>query len=125
MQRDDKSSKRLIQHPGDSILRRGGVRGIRWWRALQAELIQSRRLPDGRIEAGLRGRTEPTRFLIEISTYPYRRLSKPTMEGTIVAYLDRWELPEVLTVVLHPGGRRPDPLGAAGQDRRPARAGLP
>jgi hypothetical protein len=106
MQQYDKSSKWLIEHHGDSILRLGGVRGIRWWRALQAELVQQRRLPDGLIEAKLRGRTEPSRFLIEISTYPYRRLSKQTMEGTIVAYLDRWELPEVLTVVLHPGGRR-------------------
>jgi hypothetical protein len=106
MQQYDKSSKWLIEHHGDSILRLGGVRGIRWWRALQAELVQSRRLPDGLIEAKLRGRARPSRFLIEISTYPYRRLSKQTMEGTIVAYLDRWELPEVLTVVLHPGGRR-------------------
>jgi hypothetical protein len=32
----DKSSKWLIQHHGDSILRRGGVRGIVSWRALQA-----------------------------------------------------------------------------------------
>jgi hypothetical protein len=106
MQQYDKSSKWLIEHHGDSILHLGGARGIRWWRALQADLVQSRRLPDGLIEAKLRGRAKPSRFLIEISTYPYRRLSKQTMEGTIVAYLDRWELPEVLTVVLHPGGRR-------------------
>jgi hypothetical protein len=57
------------------------------------------------IEAKVRGRAKPVRFLIEISTYPYRRLGKQTIEGTIVAYLDREELPEVLTVVLHPGGR--------------------
>jgi hypothetical protein len=106
MQQYDKSSKWLIEHHGDSILRLGGVRGIRWWRALQAELVQSRRLPDGLVEAKLRGRARGSRFVIEISTYPYRRLNKQTMEGTIVAYLDRWELPEVLTIVLHPGGRR-------------------
>ncbi len=106
MQEYDKSSKWLIQHHGNSILRLGGVRDIQWWRALQAELVQSRRLPDGLIEAKLRGRAKPGRFLIEISTYPYRRLSKQTMDGAIVAYLDQGELPEVLTVVLHPGGRR-------------------
>jgi hypothetical protein len=49
----DKSSKWLIQHHGDSILRLGGVRGIVSWRALQAELVQPRRLPDGLIEATL------------------------------------------------------------------------
>jgi hypothetical protein len=106
MQEYDKSSKWLIEHHGDSILRLGGVRDIRWWRAVQAELIQSRRLPDGLIEARLRGRARPTRFLVEISTYPYRRLSKQTIDGTLLAHLDRGELPEVLTVVLHPGGRR-------------------
>jgi len=47
----DKSSKWLIQHHGDSILRLGGVRDIVAWRPLQAELVQSRRLPDGFIEA--------------------------------------------------------------------------
>jgi hypothetical protein len=106
MQQYDKSSKWLIEHHGDSILRLGGVRDIRWWRALQAEVVQSRRLPDGLIEAKVRGHARPTWFLIEISTYPYRRLSKQTIDGALLAHLDRGELPEVLTVVLHPGGRR-------------------
>jgi hypothetical protein len=37
MQEYDKSSKWLIQHHGDSILRLCGVRGIVSWRALQAD----------------------------------------------------------------------------------------
>ena len=45
----DKCSKWQIQHHGDSILRLGGARPIRLWRALQAELVQHRRLPDGLI----------------------------------------------------------------------------
>ncbi len=106
MQRYDGSSKWLIEHHGGSILRLGGARGIEWWRPLQAELIQSRRLPDGLIEAKLRGKARPERFLVEISTYPYRRLSKLAVEGALLAYLDRNELPEILTLVLHPGGRR-------------------
>jgi hypothetical protein len=106
MQEYDKSSKWLIEHHGDSILRLGGVRGIEWWRSLQAELVQSRRLPDGLIEAKLPGKAEPVRFLVEISTYPYRRLSKQVVEGTVLSYLDREQLPEVLTLVLHPGWRK-------------------
>ena len=102
----DKSSKWLIEHHGDSILRLGGVRGIEWWRSLQAELVQSRRLPDGLIEAKLRQKAEPVRFLVEISTYPYRRLSKQVVDGTLLTHLNRGELPEVLTLVLHPGGRK-------------------
>jgi len=46
----DKSSKWLIEHHGDSILRLAGVRDIVASVPLQAELVQSRRLPDGLIE---------------------------------------------------------------------------
>ena len=106
MHENDKSSKWLIEHHGDSILRLEGVRGIEWWRSLQAELVQSRRLPDGVIEAKLRRKAKPARVLVEISTYPYRRRSKQVVEGTVLSYLDRGELPEALTLVLHPGGRK-------------------
>jgi hypothetical protein len=47
----DKSSKWLIEHHGDSILRLAGVRDIVAWKPLPADLVQSRRLPDGVIEA--------------------------------------------------------------------------
>ena len=40
----DKSSKWLIQHHGDSILRLAGMRDIVSWQPLPAELVQSRRL---------------------------------------------------------------------------------
>jgi hypothetical protein len=106
MQEYDKSSKWLIQKHGDSILRLAGVRGIRWWKPLQAELVQSRRLPDGLIEAKLHGKAKPARFLLEISTYPYRRLSKQAVDGALLTYLSQGELPEILTLILHPGGRK-------------------
>ena len=51
----DKSSKWLIQHYGDSILRLAGVRDFVAWRPLAAELVQSRRLPDGLIEVRRQG----------------------------------------------------------------------
>jgi hypothetical protein len=41
----DKSSKWLIQHHGDAILRLAGVTNVAAWRALQAELVQPRCLP--------------------------------------------------------------------------------
>jgi hypothetical protein len=43
---------------------------------------------------------------VEISTYPYRRLNQQVIEGTALSYLDRGELPEALTPVLHPGGHK-------------------
>jgi hypothetical protein len=51
MQEYDRSSKWLIQHHGDSILRLAGIRDIDSWRPLQAELVQPRQLPDGLIES--------------------------------------------------------------------------
>ena len=72
----DKSSKWLIQHYGDSILRLAGVRGIVSWKALQAELVQSRRLPDGLIKAKLRQQAKPARFVLEtISWFARHRFS--------------------------------------------------
>lgn len=47
----DRSSKWLIEHRGNSILRLGGAGPIRSWRALQADIVQPRRLPDGLVEA--------------------------------------------------------------------------
>ena len=58
----DKSSKWLIQHHGDSILRLAQVRDIESWWALQAELVQPRQLPDGLLEARIRGQAEPHLF---------------------------------------------------------------
>ena len=49
----DRSSKWLIQHPGVSILRLGGVTGVQSWRPLQAELVQPRQTPDGLLEVHL------------------------------------------------------------------------
>ncbi len=49
----DRSSKWLIQHRGNSILRLGGVHRIQSWRPLQAEVVQPRQLPDGLLEIGL------------------------------------------------------------------------
>jgi hypothetical protein len=60
----DKSSKWLIQHYGDSILRLAGVRDFVAWRPLAAELVQSRRLPDGLIEVRRRGQTEQDLYII-------------------------------------------------------------
>ncbi|HKI16620.1 MAG TPA: hypothetical protein VKA15_02015 [Isosphaeraceae bacterium] len=60
----DKSSKWLIQHHGDSILRLAGVRNIVSWQPLPAELVQSRRLPDGPIEVRLHGQVEPDLYVL-------------------------------------------------------------
>jgi hypothetical protein len=95
----------LIQHHGDSILRLAGVEGIVSWRALQAALVQPRRLPDGLIEVTLEGERNPDIFVLELETYPEERLSDQAVRGAALVYLDRGILPELLTFVLHPKGR--------------------
>jgi hypothetical protein len=100
----DKSSKWLIQHHGDSILRLAGVRDIVDWRPLQAELVQPRRLPDGLIEVQLQDRAEPDLYILEISTYPYARLDLQAAQDILLVYLDREIVAETIVLVLHPHG---------------------
>ena len=93
------------QHHGDSILRLAQVRDIESWRALQAELVQPRQLPDGLLEAQIRGHAEPNLFLVEVATYPERRLVEQVFGDAALAWLNRRILPEVLVLVLHPKGK--------------------
>jgi hypothetical protein len=65
MHDDDKSTKWLIQHHGDAILRLAGVRDIAAWTPLQAEPVQPRRLPDGLLEVHFRGQPRPSPFVLE------------------------------------------------------------
>jgi hypothetical protein len=102
----DKSSKWLIQHHGGSILRLGGVRDIARWRALQAEVVQTRRLPDGLLEVYRQGQAEPNLFILEIATYPEARAALQAVRDMTLVYLDREVLPEVLVLVLHPKGNQ-------------------
>jgi len=60
----DKSSKWLIQHYGDSILRLAGIPDFIAWHPLATELVQSRRLPDGLIEVRCHGETEPDLYFL-------------------------------------------------------------
>ena len=121
MQEYDKSSKWLIQHHGDSILRLGGVRDIAQWRSLPAEVVQPRRLPDGLIEARRHGQSKLDLFVLELATYPEPRILQQALRDMALVYLDRDIVPEVLVVVLHPKGNQraagavdlPSPLGWA------------
>src|SRR4051812_7416577 len=122
MQEYDKSSKWLVQHHGDSILRLAGLDDIAEWRPLQAaEVVQPRRLPDGLIEALRRGQSEPGLFVLELATYPEPRIAEQALRDMALVYLDRGVVPEVLVVVLHPKGNQeaagsvdlPSPLGWA------------
>jgi hypothetical protein len=100
----DKSSKWLIQHYGDSILRLAGVRNIVSWQPLPTDLVQPRRLPDGLIAVRIRGQVQPDLFVLEIATYPEARVADQIVGDTALVYLERRVLPEVVVLFLHRKG---------------------
>ena len=101
----DKSSKWLIQHHGDSMLRLAKVKNIRAWRPAQAEVVQPRRLPDGLLEVRLEDETEDDLFLVEVATYPECRVGRQMTDDLLLVYLDRGQLPEAVALVLRPKGK--------------------
>ena len=105
----DKSSKWLIQHYGDSILRLAGVRDFVAWQPLAAELVQSRRLPDGLIEVRRQGQAEQDLCVLEIATYPEARVAAQVACDVALVYLDRGVLPEVVVCSFIPGARSRPP----------------
>jgi hypothetical protein len=100
----DKSSKWLIQHHGDSILRLAGVRDIASWISLQAEPVLARRLPDGLIDVRTHGEDEADPYVVEIASYPEARVANQAIDDIVLVHLDRPVLPEVIVLFLHPRG---------------------
>jgi hypothetical protein len=109
MQERDKGSKWLIGFHADSVVRLAGIRRITAWKAVQAEPVEPRRLPDGLIEVYRRGRPRPILVALEVATYPYRRLPKQAAGYAQLIYLVRGVVPEVITLILRPRGRKPVP----------------
>jgi hypothetical protein len=102
--RYDASSKWLIENHADAILRLAGVTGVVSFKALPGEVVQSRQLPDGLVEVRLAGRPDPALFLIEINTYPDNRVPGELLDDLMLTYLNRRQLPELVTLVLCPKG---------------------
>lgn len=101
----DRSSKWLVKHHGDAILRLAGVTGVLSWKAVQTDLVQPAQLPDGLLEAHLAPGSEPRLFVLEIATYPERRVEEQALRDLMLVYLQHRVMPEVITLVLHPKGK--------------------
>jgi hypothetical protein len=101
----DKSSKWMIQHHGNSMLRLADIENIQSWRPAQAELVQPRQLPDGLLEVQLLGETRSDLFLLEVATYPERRVGRQLTRDVMFVFLDQGELPEAIVLVLRPKGK--------------------
>jgi len=101
----DKSSKWLVQTHGNALLALAGVSNVRQWKALQAEIVQPRQLPDGLLSAHVGTSRSPDHFLIEVATYPERRAVEQAMDDLMLSFQSLRVLPELLFVVLHPKGQ--------------------
>jgi hypothetical protein len=86
------------------MLRLAKIAKIAAWRPAQTEVVQPRRLPDGLLEVRLEGEPQDDLFLIEVATYPERRVGRQLTGDVMLVYLDRGELPEAVTLVLRPKG---------------------
>jgi hypothetical protein len=101
----DRSSKWLIQHHGDALLRLAGYSDFTWWRPLQAEVVQPAQLPDGLLEVQLRDKPAPSLVVLEIATYPERRLEEQLLGDALLVRMSRRALPNVAAIVLRPKGK--------------------
>jgi hypothetical protein len=59
-------------------------------------------LPDGLLEVRLGDEADEDLFLLEVTTYPERRVSQQMTDDLLLVYLDRGQLPEGVTLVLRP-----------------------
>ena len=73
--------------------------------ARQAEVVQPSQMPDGLLEVRLEGEAHDDLFLLEVATYPERRVEDQLTRDLMLVYLDRGELPEAVTLVLRPKGK--------------------
>ena len=48
-------------------------------------------------------------YVLEVSAYPYSRLAKQAVDDALLVYLTHGVVPEVVSIVLRPRGRKPAP----------------
>ncbi len=61
-------------------------------------------MPDGLLEVFFHGRHTPDFFLLEVATYPDKRILEQALNDLSLAYQQLHVLPELVTIVLHPKG---------------------
>ena len=100
----DKCSQWLISKQAGSILRLGGITGFTGWTVDEAQLIATRRLPDGLVKVSFADMPEQVPYLLEIESYSNTDADRQVFEDLLLARLDRGVIPEAICVVLCPKG---------------------
>jgi len=101
----DPSSKWMLEAQGASILYLAGARKVVSCRALQAEVVQPQKLPDGLLEVRFAGRAKPSLVLVEVATYPEKRVVQQVRDDIRLVRQARGVLPEALVLCLCPRGK--------------------
>jgi predicted transposase YdaD len=101
----DPSSKWMLEEHGRSILYLAGARNVLSCKARKAEVVQPRQLPDGLLEVRLAGSAEPSLVLVEVATYPEKRVVQQAQDDIRLVRQARGVLPEALVLCLCPRGK--------------------
>jgi hypothetical protein len=116
----DRGGQFLFQHFAGRILRMGGFTDVRSWQVETSRLVHPQETTDGLLQVELEGEAEPTYVVVEIATFPERRVDEQVLRDAMMVFLERGLLPEVLTLVLHPKGR----VRVTGKQTQRSRRGL-
>jgi hypothetical protein len=122
----DPSSKWMLEEQGASILYLAGARSVVSCRARKAEVVQPRKLPDGLLEARFAGSAEARLILVEVATYPEKRVVEQVCGDLRLVRQARGVLVDAVVLCLCPKGRfrvprtaeDASPLGWAGEALR-------
>src|SRR5262249_48199349 len=95
----------LLEQHGDAVFLLAGAPAVRRCRAVQPELVQPRQLPDGLLEVLFLGRKAPEHTLVEVATYPEKRVVQQATDDLLLAELHLGRLPDLVVLVLHPKGK--------------------
>jgi hypothetical protein len=109
----DPSSKWMLEEQGASILYLAGAPAVVSCLARKAEVVQPRKLPDGLLEVRFAGSARPVLVLVEVATYPEKRVVGQVQDDIRLVRQARGVLPEALVLCLCPRGRYRVPQQAA------------
>ena len=122
----DPSSKWMLEEHGAAMLYLAGARSVTSCRARKAEVVQPRKLPDGLLEARFADIDEPQLILVEVATYPEKRVVEQVSDDLRLVRQARGVLIDAVVLCLCPRGayRVPEsveessPLGWSGEALR-------
>ncbi len=100
----DPSSKWMLEEEGPAILYLAGARSVVSCRARKAEVVQPRKLPDGLLEARFADSDEPKLVLVEVATYPEKRVVEQVSDDIRLVRQARGVLADAVVLCLCPRG---------------------